>query len=84
MLIQQPQKKEEDENDSWYTQERNKKMNNLMHHRYKGYIFVYTRSYTYYVGGMIHEKMYKVVFLKKLFRTSRTICIIYTWYYVVY
>ena len=45
-----------------------------MHHRYKGYIFVYTRSYTYYVGGMIHEKMYKVVFLKKLFRTSRTIC----------
>ena len=45
-----------------------------MHHRYKGYIFVYTRSYTYYVGGMIQEKIYKVVFLKKLFRTSRTIC----------
>ena len=85
MLIQQPQKKEEDENDSWYTQERNKKMNNLMHHRYKGYIFVYTRSYTYYVGGMIHEKMYKVVFLKKLFRTSRTICnYLYLVYYVVY
>ena len=48
-----------------------------MHHRYKGYIFVYTRSYTYYVGGMIHEKMYKVVFLKKLFRTSRTICTVW-------
>ena len=47
-----------------------------MHHRYKGYIFVYTRTYTYYVGGMIHEKMYKVVFLKKLFRTSRTIFIL--------
>ena len=59
-------------------------MNNLMHHRYKGYIFVYTRSYTYYVGGMIHEKMYKVVFLKKLFRTSRTICnYLYLVYYVV-
>ena len=48
-----------------------------MHHRYKGYIFVYTRSYTYYVGGMIHEKMYKVVFLKKLFRTSRTIYVLF-------
>ena len=54
-----------------------------MHHRYKGYIFVYTRSYTYYVGGMIHEKMYKVVFLKKLFRTSRK-NYLYLVYYVVY
>ena len=57
-----------------------------MHHRYKGYIFVYTRSYTYYVGGMIHEKMYKVVFLKKLYHLEPLVqCnYLYLVYYVVY